>query len=177
MDETTRDGVQEMILENIITSGNNSTFIRCTSDNEDVEIKEITAYAEKVAKKLNDPEVKTKLDAATARLKEIFSHSIYCAHCGKVATLHDVTTDNGAASIAFSCDCEESKKEIASKKEILEKRAVIEAEYNKLQADIINTKCLPIFKSHYKEIMEQRYKDFAEYDNCILNLDSITVGE
>lgn len=173
---TTTQSVQEMILKNVITSGNQSTFIRCTDDNEELEINTIRDYTNQVRDKLSDPAVKKALDEAAGRLKEIYSKTVYCAHCGKLATLVESKEPNDIP-LTFTCDCEDAKKEIEEKKVILDARAAEEAKYAKLQTGIINGKCLPIFKEHYKDVMKKRYADFMEYDNCILNLTSVDDGE
>lgn len=163
--------VQQTILKNVITAGNMSTFVRCANDTEEAEIGTIRDYTQKVANRQNDPEVKKNLDTMASRLRDIYSKTVYCAHCGKLATL--VEDKKRETPLTFTCDCDGAKKEIGEKDALLQERAVIEQKYAALQTGVINEKALPLFKDHYKDIMKQRYADFMEYDNCILNLEKI----
>ena len=166
-----------MILSNVITAGDQSTFIKCLSDNDDSAVNDIRNYAQSVGDRVKDPAVKKNLDDAAAKLKEIYSKSVYCVHCGKLATMETNNDDKALPPLKFTCSCDGAKKEIEDKAAILKERTVIEEKYAKLQNGIINDKCLPVFKDHYKEIMKLRYADFMEYDNCILNLTAIEDGE
>lgn len=163
--------VQQTILKNIITSGAMSTFVRCTNDNEEAEITTIRDYTQKVANRQDEPEVKKNLDSMASRLREIYSKTVYCAHCGKLATL--VEDKDKKTPLTFTCDCDGAKKELGEKDALLQERAAIEQKYASLQTSVINEKALPLFKEHYKDIMKQRYADFMEYDNCILNLEKL----
>lgn len=164
---------QDLVRQYIVTSGEQSTFIRCTDEGEDSELDKLREVAEKTMDRQNDPEVKKLLDNVAKRLKEIYSSSVYCVHCNKLATLVENKDDKSLPAITFTCDCDDAKKEIADKKKILEEREILDKKYIKLQSNIINTKGLPLYKDHYKEIMKKRYAEFMQYDNSILNLTAI----
>lgn len=73
-EQSLTQSIQQMILSNVITAGDQSTFIKCLSDNDDSAVNDIRNYAQSVGDRVKDPAVKRILMMQLQSLKRFIQN-------------------------------------------------------------------------------------------------------
>lgn len=154
---------QKSILSKVISKRDSSTFVLCINEEQEAAIEELK-HAEQalVNKQLTDDQTKA-LNELRDNVLDIHKHNIYCAHCGKLAKV-----DGDLKNLSYTCDCDDSKKELDTKKSIEAQHAALDKEFYDTQIAATN-KAIKLYKEHYKDVIEFRKKAFQRLDDDILN--------
>lgn len=154
---------QKLILKNVIAKRDASTFLLCVNEEQEAKIEEY----KKLAKRINGQQLNAEQQEAIDKLKNeilgIYSSSVYCAHCHKLAKV-----EGDLDALKYSCDCEDSKKELATKQSIEAQYAALDKEFYDTQVAATN-KAIKLYKEKYTDVINFRKQAFEKLDNDIMN--------
>lgn len=155
---------QSLVMDKILSKKDTSTTVLCADDQTTAQMRNLERYLGD--KRNNTPDNKAYKQAEEDLLK-IYQDNTYCAHCGKKATVTGPIT-----KLVISCDCDESKKEVADKAVVAEESQKLDNKFFEIQKAAIN-KAFGVYKTHYAENVKKRNEELKKFDDEIMNISSL----